>query len=138
MVRVRVGMMVVRMAMTVTVVMAVPVAVMMVVAVLSIHGIVSNSFRNNSSFGYNMIVGAKGGKLQLTLPRGQQSPQQLDLGDATLQLAGADLSPDKFHAVFQGSLGSIWIPETEASGPLLCHRAVAIFRGQGGHHLVRD
>jgi putative ABC transport system permease protein len=41
--------------------------VMLVVAVLSIHGVVSESFRNNTSLGYNMIVGAKGGKLQLTL-----------------------------------------------------------------------
>ena len=41
--------------------------VMLVVAVLSIHGVVSKSFRNNSSLGYNMIVGPKGGKEQLTL-----------------------------------------------------------------------
>jgi len=41
--------------------------VMLVVAVLSIHGVVADSFRTNSSLGYNMIVGAKGGKLQLTL-----------------------------------------------------------------------
>jgi len=41
--------------------------VMLVVAVLSIHGVVYESFRSNASFGYNMIVGAKGGKLQLTL-----------------------------------------------------------------------
>jgi len=41
--------------------------VLLVVAVLSIHGVVSQSFRNNSSLGYNLIVGAKGGDLQLTL-----------------------------------------------------------------------
>lgn len=41
--------------------------VMLVVAVLSILGVVSESFKNNSSLGYNVIVGAKGGKLQLTL-----------------------------------------------------------------------
>lgn len=41
--------------------------VTMVVAVLSIHGVVSTSFRNNSSLGYNLIVGAKGGRLDLTL-----------------------------------------------------------------------
>jgi putative ABC transport system permease protein len=41
--------------------------VMMVVAVLSIHGVVTKSFQNNSSLGYNLIVGAKGGALQLTL-----------------------------------------------------------------------
>lgn len=41
--------------------------VMMVVAVLTIHGVVSASFRNNSSLGYNVIVGAKGGEEQLTL-----------------------------------------------------------------------
>lgn len=41
--------------------------VTLVVAVLSIHGVVDRSFKNNASFGYNLIVGAKGGKEQLTL-----------------------------------------------------------------------
>ena len=41
--------------------------VMMVVAVLSIYGLVQNSFRGNSSFGYNIIVGARGGGTQLTM-----------------------------------------------------------------------
>ncbi len=41
--------------------------VMLVVAVLLILGVVTESFRNNSSLGYNMIVGAKGGALQLVL-----------------------------------------------------------------------
>jgi putative ABC transport system permease protein len=41
--------------------------VMLVVAVLSIHGVIQSSFRNNANLGYNLIVGAKGGKLQLTL-----------------------------------------------------------------------
>jgi putative ABC transport system permease protein len=41
--------------------------VMLVVAVLSIHGVVSQSFSNNTHLGYNMIVGAKGGREQLTL-----------------------------------------------------------------------
>ena len=41
--------------------------VMLVVAVLCIHGIVNKSFRSNSSFGYNIIVGAKGGSTQMTL-----------------------------------------------------------------------
>ncbi len=41
--------------------------VMMVVAVLTIHGLVNQSFRSNNSFGYNIIVGARGGGLQLTL-----------------------------------------------------------------------
>lgn len=39
----------------------------MVIAVLTIHGVVSQSFRSNNSFGYNIIVGARGGGLQLTL-----------------------------------------------------------------------
>ena len=38
------------------------------VAVLLILGVIQESFRNNSSLGYNMIVGpAKGGRLQLVL-----------------------------------------------------------------------
>ena len=41
--------------------------VMLVVAVLTIHGVVKQSFENNASLGYNMIVGAKGGQEQLTL-----------------------------------------------------------------------
>ena len=41
--------------------------VMMVVMVLTIHGIISESFRNNNSVGYNVLVGPQGGSLQLTL-----------------------------------------------------------------------
>ena len=41
--------------------------VMMVVSVLSIHGLVSKSFKTNSSFGFNVLVGARGGGMQLTL-----------------------------------------------------------------------
>jgi putative ABC transport system permease protein len=41
--------------------------VALVVSVLLIMGVVAESFRSNSSLGYNMIVGAKGGKLQLVL-----------------------------------------------------------------------
>lgn len=42
--------------------------VMLVVGVLLLYGIISTQFQNNSSLGYNMIVGPnKGGKLQLTL-----------------------------------------------------------------------
>ena len=41
--------------------------VALVVAVLVIRGAIGDSFRNNAQLGYNMIVGAKGGKLQLVL-----------------------------------------------------------------------
>jgi putative ABC transport system permease protein len=41
--------------------------VMLIVSVLTMFGVVTESFRSNSSLGYDMIVGAKGGKLQLTL-----------------------------------------------------------------------
>jgi putative ABC transport system permease protein len=41
--------------------------VALVVAVLVIHAVVADSFRRNSSLGYDLIVGAKGGKLQLVL-----------------------------------------------------------------------
>jgi len=41
--------------------------VMLVVAVLAVHGVIKQSFQNNSSLGYHVIVGAKGGSLQLTL-----------------------------------------------------------------------
>ena len=41
--------------------------VMLVVAVLLIHGVIAESFRSNASLGYNLIVGAKGGRLQLVL-----------------------------------------------------------------------
>ena len=40
--------------------------VMLVVAVLTIHGVLTKSF-TNAKLGYNMIVGAKGGKEQLVL-----------------------------------------------------------------------
>ena len=41
--------------------------VMLVVAVLLVVGVVDESFRSNSSLGYDTIVGARGGELQLTL-----------------------------------------------------------------------
>ncbi|MDP6445571.1 MAG: hypothetical protein QF805_17370, partial [Pirellulaceae bacterium] len=41
--------------------------VMLVVVVLTVHGVVTEQFRSNASLGYNMLIGAKGGKLQLTL-----------------------------------------------------------------------
>jgi putative ABC transport system permease protein len=41
--------------------------VMLVVAVLVIMGVVSEQFRSNASLGYNLLVGAKGGRMQLTL-----------------------------------------------------------------------
>ncbi len=41
--------------------------VMLVVAVLLIYGIVAESFQKSSSLGYNVILGVKGGKLQLVL-----------------------------------------------------------------------
>lgn len=41
--------------------------VMLIVTVLTMFGVVSDSFKSNSSLGYDMLVGAKGGKLQLTL-----------------------------------------------------------------------
>ena len=41
--------------------------VMLVVAVLVVHGVINQSFLNNSGLGYNMVVGAKGGRLDLVL-----------------------------------------------------------------------
>ena len=41
--------------------------VMLVVAVLVIYGVVDKSFLNNSGLGYNIVVGAKGGRLDLVL-----------------------------------------------------------------------
>ncbi len=41
--------------------------VMLVVAVLVIHGVINQSFMNNSGLGYNIVVGAKGGRLDLVL-----------------------------------------------------------------------
>ena len=41
--------------------------IMLVVSVLAIHGVIYQSFSTNASLGYNVIIGAKGGKLQLTL-----------------------------------------------------------------------
>ena len=41
--------------------------VALVVAVLVIHAVVAESFQRNASLGYDLIVGAKGGRLQLVL-----------------------------------------------------------------------
>ena len=49
--------------------------VMLVVAVLLIYGIVAESFQKTSSLGYNVILGVKGGKLQLGVELGLLSEQ---------------------------------------------------------------
>lgn len=41
--------------------------VMLVVMVLTIHGVVAENFKSGSSVGYNLIIGARGGSLQLVL-----------------------------------------------------------------------
>ena len=41
--------------------------IMLLVCVLSMVGVVSRQFDNNASLGYNLLIGAKGGSLQLTL-----------------------------------------------------------------------
>jgi putative ABC transport system permease protein len=41
--------------------------IMLVVAVLVVHGVINQSFLNNSGLGYNIVVGAKGGRLDLVL-----------------------------------------------------------------------
>ncbi|PHS08739.1 MAG: lipoprotein ABC transporter permease [Blastopirellula sp.] len=41
--------------------------VLLVTAVLSVHGLIAKSFMDNSTLGYDLIAGAKGGKLQLVL-----------------------------------------------------------------------
>jgi putative ABC transport system permease protein len=46
--------------------MSMALGVMLVVGVLVIHGVISRSFMN-SSLGYNVLVGAKGGRLELVL-----------------------------------------------------------------------
>src|SRR2546423_7516695 len=43
------------------------IGVMIIVALLSIPGVISQSYHNNASLGYNITVGAKGGREQLTL-----------------------------------------------------------------------
>ncbi len=41
--------------------------VMLVVGVLTVHGIVSQSFKNNSNFAYDLIVGPSGSAMQVTM-----------------------------------------------------------------------
>ena len=41
--------------------------VMLVVCVLTIHGVVERSFSNNGEVGYDVLIGAKGGDLDLAL-----------------------------------------------------------------------
>ncbi len=43
------------------------IGVALVVMVLTIHGVVAENFKSGSSMGYNMIIGARGGPLQLVL-----------------------------------------------------------------------
>lgn len=41
--------------------------VMLVVIVISLHGLIAESFSTNSSVGYNMVIGSRGGSMQLAL-----------------------------------------------------------------------
>jgi putative ABC transport system permease protein len=70
--------------------------VMLVVAVLLIHGVISESFRNNASLGYNLILGAKGGRLQLVLNTVfyLSEPVENVPYDFYLDFVGADQRPD--------------------------------------------
>lgn len=56
-----------RLVPSVLTILSMALGVCLVVMVLTIVGVVEKSFRNNSSLGYNLIVGAKGGQEQLTL-----------------------------------------------------------------------
>jgi len=44
--------------------------VTLMVAVIAIHGVVNESFKVGQFLGYNILVGPKGGKLQLSMPVG--------------------------------------------------------------------
>lgn len=70
--------------------------VMLVVAVLLIHGVIAESFRNNASLGYNLILGAKGGRLQLVLNTVfyLSEPVENIPYDFYLDFVGADQRPD--------------------------------------------
>lgn len=39
--------------------------VMMVVAVLAVHGLISKAFNDSNNFGYDVLIGARGGEIQL-------------------------------------------------------------------------
>ena len=78
--------------------------VMLVIAVLSIHGVIEKSFANNASLGYNMIVGAKGGKLQLTLNTVYYLSSPVENIDYTYYLEF--LSPEQRDAAFRHSVQS--------------------------------
>lgn len=73
--------------------------VMLLVAVLSIHGVIERSFQNNASLGYNMIMGAKGGKLQLTLNTVYYLSQPIENlpYDFYLEFLGADRRAAEFR-----------------------------------------
>ncbi len=79
--------------------------VMLVVSVLLIMGVVSESFRNNSSLGYNMIVGAKGGSLQLVLNTVYHLSKPIENLPYTyyLDFLSADQRPDGRDGKFFGA-----------------------------------
>ena len=39
--------------------------VMMVVTVLAVHGLISKAFNDSNNFGYDVLIGARGGEIQL-------------------------------------------------------------------------
>ncbi len=83
--------------------------VALVVAVLLIHGVVADSFRSNSSLGYNMIIGAKGGRLQLVLNTVYYLSQPVENlpFEFYQEFLLADQRPDQRDGKFSGFVESV-------------------------------
>ncbi len=109
--------------------------VMMVVAVLSIHGIVSTSFKNNNSFGYNLILGARGGGLQLTMNTVyylskpvENVPYEFYLAFCDQETRGKDLKHSFAYSAVENEQFALELSLASTSVPGLGQLGAAIFQ----------
>jgi len=99
--------------------------IMMVVSVISIHGIVSRSFQNNKTFGYNVLVGARGGAVQLTMssvfylaPPVENIPYEYYLAFESKQLRQKEMRHSLAWIVHQQEQSLSQLQSEFAGGPL--------------------
>jgi putative ABC transport system permease protein len=97
--------------------------VMLVVSVLSIHGVISESFRANSSYGYNIVVGARGGALQLTMNTVfylskpvENIPYEFYLAFCDRETRGREMVNSFAYQAFQHEMDSIELAAANAPG----------------------
>ena len=97
--------------------MSMALGVMLVVAVLVIHGTINDSFLNNSSLGYNVLVGAKGGRLELDFEALYLGSERLDMRSRVVSLGAVAVMPEPKEVELTLTPADVTEHVTTAQGP---------------------